>query len=63
MLAWLSHPNVANVIRYAAIALGVIVSADLLRFKFPAFERVYEHYLGYFMVRGRSHTTLLTRSS
>lgn len=37
-------------IRYAAIALGVIVSADLLRFQSPAFERVYERYLGYFMV-------------
>lgn len=44
--------------RYSAIALGVIVSADLLRFQSKAFERTYERYLGYFMVGRRSRATL-----
>jgi diacylglycerol kinase (CTP) len=52
IVTWLSHPDVSNLIRYASIALAVIVSADLLRFEVAAFERVYERWLGYFMVRG-----------
>lgn len=51
VLMWLAHPRVESVLRGSAIGLAVIVSADLLRFKVPAFERTYERYLGYFMVR------------
>lgn len=46
---WLQHPNVPFTIRVAANATFVVVSADLLRFRYPAFEELYERALGYFM--------------
>lgn len=47
---WLTHPSVPALLQYLGIAFGIIASADVLRFRSPAFERTYEKYLGLFMV-------------
>lgn len=46
---YLYHPSVPVLVRGFSVALAIIISADLLRFKYPAFEKFYEGVLGYFM--------------
>lgn len=46
---YLYHPSVPVLVRGFSVALAIIISADLLRFRYPAFEKFYEGVLGYFM--------------
>jgi len=46
---YLQHPDVTTTIKYASLGLGVIASADLLRFSSSKFEAVYEGVLRWFM--------------
>ncbi|KAM0752624.1 hypothetical protein T439DRAFT_378437 [Meredithblackwellia eburnea MCA 4105] len=52
---WLSHPSVPLILNAAAIALAFVTLADVLRFRFPAFEMQYENVLGYFMRESERH--------
>lgn len=49
MWLYLQHPDVTTTIKYASLGLGVIASADLLRFSSSKFEAVYEGVLRWFM--------------
>ncbi|SCZ88774.1 BZ3500_MvSof-1268-A1-R1_Chr2-1g04629 [Microbotryum saponariae] len=46
---WQQHPNVTTLLRWSLLIATIIVVADLIRFKSPAFELTYEKYLGYLM--------------
>lgn len=46
---WLSHPRVPTILYNSALALVVIVTADLVRFRSDRFEKFYESVLGLFM--------------
>ncbi|GAA5984079.1 hypothetical protein JCM10908_006040 [Rhodotorula pacifica] len=52
---WLSHPNLVTLIRALGATTLVIATADILRFQFPWFERLYENALGYFMRESERH--------
>lgn len=53
---WLRHPPIPTLLKYLGLAFGIIASADVLRFRSPAFEKTYEKYLGYFMVSSSTRT-------
>ncbi|SGY23200.1 BQ5605_C019g08913 [Microbotryum silenes-dioicae] len=46
---WQQHTNVTTLLRWSLLIATIIVVADLIRFKSPAFELTYEKYLGYLM--------------
>ena len=46
---WLSHPSVPTILKNSSLALFVIVTADLIRFRSHRFELFYESVLGIFM--------------
>lgn len=46
---WLAHPHLPTLLFWLSVALGVIVTADLVRFSSAKFARVYNAVLGLFM--------------
>ncbi|KAG6837142.1 hypothetical protein H0H93_014047 [Arthromyces matolae] len=54
---YMGSGNVKTVIIILWTALAVIVPADVLRLRSPAFERIYERYLGFLMRESEKKTT------
>ncbi|SCV71869.1 BQ2448_4563 [Microbotryum intermedium] len=46
---WRTHQDIAALLKWSLVIASIIVVADLIRFKSPAFELTYEKYLGYLM--------------
>jgi hypothetical protein len=46
---YVSNRSPKTIVLALCTALAIVVPADILRFRFPAFARTYERYLGFLM--------------